>query len=99
LPETKTTSNGRRPQNIKDGISHQPLFRSSSNFKLKLMGQNQNRKLPEMKMTSNGRRHQNINDGIFQQPFIGFSSNFKLKQQKLEIARNDDLKWKMNSKY
>jgi hypothetical protein len=32
----KTTSNGRRPQNIKRKISQQPLNRSSSNFKLKL---------------------------------------------------------------
>ena len=32
----KTTSNGRRPQNIKSGISQQPLIGSYSNFKLKL---------------------------------------------------------------
>ena len=32
----KTTSNGRRPQNIKSGISQQPLIGSHSNFKLKL---------------------------------------------------------------
>ena len=32
----KTTSNGRRPQNIKSGISQQPLIGSYSNFKLSL---------------------------------------------------------------
>ena len=32
----KTTSNGRRPQNIKIGISQQPRTGSYSNFKLKL---------------------------------------------------------------
>ena len=32
----KTTSNGRRPQNIKSGISQQPLIGSYSNFKLRL---------------------------------------------------------------
>ena len=40
--EMKTTSNGRWPQNIKSWISQQPLIGSSSNFKLKLRGQNQN---------------------------------------------------------
>ena len=39
--ETKTTSNGRRPQNIKSGISQQPLIGSFSNLKLKLRGPNQ----------------------------------------------------------
>ena len=42
--EMKTTSNGRRPQNIKRWIFQQPLIRSSSNFKLKLRGPNQNQK-------------------------------------------------------
>ena len=37
----KTTSDGRRPQNIKSGISQQALIGSSSNFKLKLRGPNQ----------------------------------------------------------
>jgi hypothetical protein len=40
----KTTTNGRRPQNIKSWISQQPMIRSSSNFKLKLRGPNQNKK-------------------------------------------------------
>ena len=40
--EMKTTSDGRWPQNIKSGISQQPLIGSSSNFKLKLRGLNQN---------------------------------------------------------
>ena len=37
LLEIKTTSNGRRPQNIKSGISQQPLIGSYSNFQLKLL--------------------------------------------------------------
>jgi hypothetical protein len=57
--ETKATSNGppigKRPQNIKSGISQQPLIGSSSNFKLKLMGPNQNKMLLENKRTSDGR--------------------------------------------
>ena len=44
MTEMKTTSNGRRPQNIKSWISQQPLIGSSLNFKLKLRGQNQNQK-------------------------------------------------------
>ena len=36
------TSNERRPQNIQSGICQQPLIGSSSNFKLKLRGPNQN---------------------------------------------------------
>jgi hypothetical protein len=77
--EMKTTSNGRRPQNIKSWISQQPLIGSSSNLKLKLRGPNKNIKLLEMKTTSNGRRPQNIKSWIPQQPIIGSSSNFKLK--------------------
>ena len=42
--EMKEASYGRKPQNIKSRISLQPLNRSSSNFKLKLWGQNQNQK-------------------------------------------------------
>jgi hypothetical protein len=38
----KMTSDGRKPQNIKSGISQPPLIGSSSNFKLKLRGLNQN---------------------------------------------------------
>ena len=36
----KTTSDGRQPQNIKNGISQQPLIRSFSNVNLKLRGAN-----------------------------------------------------------
>ena len=39
--ETNMTSNGRRPQNIKSGISQQPPIGSFSNLKLKLRGPNQ----------------------------------------------------------
>ena len=64
------TSNGRRTQNIKSGISQQPLIGSSSNFKLKLIGPNQNFILLIMKMTYKGRRPQNIKSGISQQPLM-----------------------------
>ena len=43
--ETQTTTDGRQPQNIKSWISQQSLIGSSSNFKLKLRGRNQNKKL------------------------------------------------------
>ena len=63
----KTTSNGRwppmesKPQNIKGGISQQPVNGSYSNFKLKLMGLNQNwnawnEDYLQWKTTSNGRQ-------------------------------------------
>ena len=38
--QRKTTENGRWPQNMKSRISQQPLVRSYSNLKLKLMGLN-----------------------------------------------------------
>ena len=41
--EMKTTFNGRRPQNTESSISQQQLTGSSSNFKLKLRGPNQNK--------------------------------------------------------
>ena len=37
--QRKTTTNGRRPQNMKSGISQQPLVGSYSNLKLKLWDQ------------------------------------------------------------
>ena len=40
----KTTSSERWPQNMKSWISQQPLIRSSSNFKHKLMGPNKSQK-------------------------------------------------------
>ena len=74
----KTTSNGRRPQNIKSWISQQPLIGSASNFKLKLKGPNKIKNSwieddLQWKTTSN------IKSWISQQPLIGSSSNFKLK--------------------
>ena len=74
----------RRPQwkmtsNYYNGISKQPLIRSSSNFKLKLRRPNQNSIMLKMKTTFNGRRPQNIKSGIFQQPLIISSLYFKLK--------------------
>ena len=46
----KMTTNGRRPQNIKSGISQQPMIGSYSKFKLKLIRQNQSFQMPQMKM-------------------------------------------------
>ena len=54
----KMTSNGRQPQNIKNGISQQPLIGSNSNLKLMLRGSNQNGRLLAMETTSHGRQHQ-----------------------------------------
>ena len=47
--EMKTTYNVRQPQNIKSWISQQPLFGSSSNFKLNLRGPYQNQKFLKLR--------------------------------------------------
>ena len=47
-------------QNIKSGISHQPILGSYSNFKLMLSWPNNIFEILKMKMTSNGRRPQDI---------------------------------------
>ena len=52
--------------NHQNGISQQPLIGSVSNFKLKLWGPNQNRKLLETKTKYNGRQPQNNKSGITQ---------------------------------
>ena len=52
----KTTTRGRRPQNIKSGISLQQLIGSYSNFKLKLRLTNRNLQTLKMKITSNERQ-------------------------------------------
>ena len=49
----KTTSNGRQPQNLKSGISQQPLVGSYSNSNLKLIGSTQIVHRYQIKMTSN----------------------------------------------
>ena len=49
------TSNGRWPQNMKSGISQQPLVGSYSNFKLKPIGSNQGVQRYQLKMTCSGR--------------------------------------------
>ena len=54
--QMKTTSNGRQPQNMKRGISQQPLVGSYSNLKLKLLGSNQGVQRYQMRTTSNGRQ-------------------------------------------
>jgi hypothetical protein len=53
--QMKKTSYGRRPENIKSGISQQPLIGSNSNFKLKLRLPKKNLQILEMKTTFNGR--------------------------------------------
>ena len=50
----KMTSNGRQPQNIKSGISQQPLIGSYSNFKLKISGPNHILQIHQMKTTFKG---------------------------------------------
>ena len=67
----KTTFNGRRPQNIKSGISQQSLIGSYSNFKLRLRRPKQSVQILQIKTNSYGRRPQNIKSGISQQPLIG----------------------------
>ena len=64
--EMKTTSNGRRAQNIQSRISQQPLIGAYSNFKLKLIWPNHILSILEMKTTSNGRQSQNIQSRISQ---------------------------------
>ena len=58
------TSNGIRPQNIKSGLSKQPLIGSYSNFKYRLRRPKQSVQIISMKMTSYGRRPQNVKSGI-----------------------------------
>jgi hypothetical protein len=92
------TSDGRQPQNIKSGISQQPLIGSS--LKLKLGGPNPN----WMDMTPNGRQPQNIKHGIPQQPLIRTSSTFKHlglgcgTKPRMKIDVNEDLQLKKTSK-
>ena len=74
----KTTSNERWPQKINNGISQKPLIGSSSNFRIKLRGENQKWTMVEMNKTSNRRRPQNIS-GISQQPQGVSYLNLKLK--------------------
>jgi hypothetical protein len=75
---------------MKSRISQQPLVRSYSNLKLKLIGLNRsvqryelkttpNGRRPELKTTSNGKLPQNVNSRISQQPLVGSYSVFKLK--------------------
>ena len=64
------TSNRRQPQNMKSGISHQPLVGSYSNLKLKLLGSNQTLQRYQMKTTSNRRQPQNKKSGISLQPLV-----------------------------
>ena len=62
----KTTSHGRRLQNIQGEISQQTLIKSFSNFKLKLRWVNFNVQILKMKMTSNGRLPQKNKSGLSQ---------------------------------
>ena len=116
----KTTSNGRRPQNVKSWISQQPLIGSSWNFKLKPRGPNQNEKClqwrwplmegdVQWKMTSNGRQPpmeddlKILNVEYLRNHWLDLSQNLSLSsgdQTKIKNAWNeDDLQWKMTSKY
>ena len=101
--EIKTTSNGRRPQNIKSWISQQPLIGSSSNFKLKLRGLNQNQKClkwrgPPMEDDIKISKVEYLRNHWSDLPkILNLSSG---DQTKIKTAWNeDDLQWKTNSKY
>ena len=76
----KTTFNERWAQNIKSGISNQPLFGSCSNCRPKLVAK------PTFRNDSNeddnqGKTTTNMKKDVFQQPLIGFCSNFSHKQK------------------
>ena len=70
----KTTSNGRQPQNMKRGISQQPLVGSYSNLKLELLESNQSAQRSQIKMTST-KDNLKILEVISQQPLVGSYSN------------------------
>ena len=91
--QMKTTSQGRRPQNIKSRISQQPLFRSYPNFKLKLMWPKQNLQIIQMKMTFHGRQPQNRKVEYLNNPCSDLSQilNFCLCDQS-EVFKY--LKWR-----
>ena len=59
----KTTLNGRWPQNRNSRVFQQPLVRSYSNMKIKLIGLNQRVQSRQMKITSNGIRHKMEDEG------------------------------------
>jgi hypothetical protein len=65
----KTTFNGRQPQNMKSGISQQPLVGTYSNLKLELMELNQN---AQRSQTKNNLK---ILEVLSQQPLVGSYSN------------------------
>ena len=99
------TCNGRRPQNIKSGISQQPLIRSYSNLYLDFIWPNHVLQILHMKKTSHGKWPQNIKNEISHQPHIGLYSNFKLKirwvnhiLQILKMKKIDDWRWPTNIK-
>ena len=79
------TSNGRRLQNIKNSKSQQPQIRSSSNFKLKVRGPNQNENCLEW-IWMIGRQTQNIEGWIPQQFLILWVFRRKLLESSKEIS-------------
>ena len=65
---------------MKSRISQQPLVRSYSNLKLKLLGSNQSAKGYQMKTTSNGRLPPTEEEiKISQQHLVGSYSNLKFE--------------------
>jgi hypothetical protein len=90
-------SNGRQPQNIKSGTSHQPFIGSYSNLKLRLRWSNQGVQILQMKTTSHGRRPQNSKNGISHQPLIGSYSSFKFKVLNGQTIMYKSFKWRKST--
>ena len=65
---------GRLPQNIKSGLSQQPLIGSYSNFKLRLRRPKQSVQIFQWRQSP----IEHIKSGISQQPLIGLYSNLNL---------------------
>ena len=85
--ERKTTTNGRRPQNIKSKISQHPLIGFSSNLKVKLRGPNQNQK------SSKGRQPP-IEDDLKILKVEYLSSHLSDLSQILNLSSGDQIKIK-----
>ena len=107
--QMKTTSSGRRPQNMESGISQQPLVRSYSNLKLELIWSNQSVQRYQMKMTSNGRWPPADDDlKIWQVEYLSnhwsdltqiWNWSYGIKSECTKVLNEDDLQRKTTSKY
>ena len=75
--EMETTYKRRQPQNIKSWISQQPLIGSTSNFKLKLRGPNQNQKCLKRRGPTMGNDLKLLK--------VGYLSNHRLVSTQIKI--------------